>query len=263
MSVRHSENGRCSPRCHRTHLPVSSGRSRLPATSLRPSFPALSGPAAEIKHCCRVGGRVQFCSGISAGNRRCRDDRQRVCQFRYHHSLGSPCGSCRSDSMGPTDLVASSRPPCSLSCSRLPQVWSLLICLWSASTGPFAIGRQHGWIVISAGINWFLLLCLVASMEQTTPRKLWGLSRRFLVAGGFQKSFHVPLWVIAASSGAIGPGTISGGCRIVRSPGHLVWPSGLKHSRNSGRDPVLVSDSVIAARWARVDTPNPCDQLWW
>ena len=46
-----------------------------------------------------------------------------------------------------------------------------------------------------------------------------GIITAVLVAGGMQKDFHVPAWVIAASSLAIGLGTMSGGWRIVRTMG--------------------------------------------
>jgi inorganic phosphate transporter, PiT family len=50
-------------------------------------------------------------------------------------------------------------------------------------------------------------------------QKTMGIITAVLVAGGFQKSFHVPSWVIGASSAAIGLGTMSGGWRIVRTMG--------------------------------------------
>jgi PiT family inorganic phosphate transporter len=50
-------------------------------------------------------------------------------------------------------------------------------------------------------------------------QKTMGIITAVLVAGGMQKDFHVPSWVIAASSGAIGLGTMSGGWRIVRTMG--------------------------------------------
>ena len=50
-------------------------------------------------------------------------------------------------------------------------------------------------------------------------QKTMGIITAVLVAGGFQNNFHVPSWVIAASSGAIGLGTMSGGWRIVRTMG--------------------------------------------
>jgi len=50
-------------------------------------------------------------------------------------------------------------------------------------------------------------------------QKTMGIITAVLVAGGLQKDFHVPSWVIAASSCAIGLGTMSGGWRIVRTMG--------------------------------------------
>ena len=50
-------------------------------------------------------------------------------------------------------------------------------------------------------------------------QKTMGIITAVLVAGGMQKDFHVPPWVIAASAGAIGLGTMSGGWRIVRTMG--------------------------------------------
>jgi PiT family inorganic phosphate transporter len=50
-------------------------------------------------------------------------------------------------------------------------------------------------------------------------QKTMGIITAVLVAGGIQHDFHVPPWVIAASSGAIGLGTMSGGWRIVRTMG--------------------------------------------
>jgi PiT family inorganic phosphate transporter len=50
-------------------------------------------------------------------------------------------------------------------------------------------------------------------------QKTMGIITAVLVAGGMQKDFHVPSWVIAASSCAIGLGTMSGGWRIVRTMG--------------------------------------------
>ena len=50
-------------------------------------------------------------------------------------------------------------------------------------------------------------------------QKTMGIITAVLVAGGLPKDFHVPSWVIGASSGAIGLGTMSGGWRIVRTMG--------------------------------------------
>jgi inorganic phosphate transporter, PiT family len=50
-------------------------------------------------------------------------------------------------------------------------------------------------------------------------QKTMGIITAVLVAGGMQKGLHVPSWVIAASSAAMGLGTMSGGWRIVRTMG--------------------------------------------
>jgi inorganic phosphate transporter, PiT family len=50
-------------------------------------------------------------------------------------------------------------------------------------------------------------------------QKTMGIITAVLVAAGMQKDFHVPSWVIAASSAAIGLGTMSGGWRIVHTMG--------------------------------------------
>jgi inorganic phosphate transporter, PiT family len=50
-------------------------------------------------------------------------------------------------------------------------------------------------------------------------QKTMGIITAVLVAGGLQKDFHVPVWVIAASSMAMGLGTMSGGWRVVRTMG--------------------------------------------
>jgi inorganic phosphate transporter, PiT family len=50
-------------------------------------------------------------------------------------------------------------------------------------------------------------------------QKTMGIITAVLVAGGLQSDFHVPSWVIAASSTAMGLGTMSGGWRIVRTMG--------------------------------------------
>jgi inorganic phosphate transporter, PiT family len=50
-------------------------------------------------------------------------------------------------------------------------------------------------------------------------QKTMGIITAALVAGGLQKDFHVPWWVIGASSAAIGVGTMSGGWRVVRTMG--------------------------------------------
>jgi inorganic phosphate transporter, PiT family len=50
-------------------------------------------------------------------------------------------------------------------------------------------------------------------------QKTMGIITAVLVAGGFQRGFHVPDWVILASAAAMGLGTLSGGWRVVRTVG--------------------------------------------
>jgi PiT family inorganic phosphate transporter len=46
-----------------------------------------------------------------------------------------------------------------------------------------------------------------------------GIITGVLVAGGFQRTFHVPMWVILAAHASIALGTLSGGWRIVHTMG--------------------------------------------
>jgi inorganic phosphate transporter, PiT family len=50
-------------------------------------------------------------------------------------------------------------------------------------------------------------------------QKTMGIITGILVAGGSLKEFHVPLWVVVASYGAIAFGTMFGGWRIVKTMG--------------------------------------------
>ncbi len=50
-------------------------------------------------------------------------------------------------------------------------------------------------------------------------QKTMGIITAVLIAGGFQRNFHVPDWVILASATAMGLGTLSGGWRVVRTLG--------------------------------------------
>ncbi len=50
-------------------------------------------------------------------------------------------------------------------------------------------------------------------------QKTMGIIAAVLVAGHFQRDFHVPDWAILASAAAMGLGTLSGGWRVVRTVG--------------------------------------------
>jgi PiT family inorganic phosphate transporter len=51
-------------------------------------------------------------------------------------------------------------------------------------------------------------------------QKTMGIITGVLVASGFQRTFHVPIWVILAAHASIALGTLSGGWRIVNTMGH-------------------------------------------
>ena len=50
-------------------------------------------------------------------------------------------------------------------------------------------------------------------------QKTMGIITSVLVAAGYQKTFHVPIWVILSAHAAIALGTLSGGWRIVHTMG--------------------------------------------
>jgi inorganic phosphate transporter, PiT family len=50
-------------------------------------------------------------------------------------------------------------------------------------------------------------------------QKTMGIITGVLVASGFQRTFHVPIWVVLSAHAAIALGTMSGGWRIVRTMG--------------------------------------------
>jgi PiT family inorganic phosphate transporter len=78
----------------------------------------------------------------------------------------------------------------------------------------------------SPGINRFfkngqLITALGMAFSHGTndAQKTMGIITLSLLIGGYISSFRVPLWVIAASAGAIGLGTALGGWRLIRTLG--------------------------------------------
>jgi inorganic phosphate transporter, PiT family len=73
--------------------------------------------------------------------------------------------------------------------------------------------------------RWFRHLQLVSASllscahGTNDAQKSMGIITAVLVAGGVQKGFHVPDWVILACACAMGLGTLSGGWRVVRTMG--------------------------------------------
>ena len=78
----------------------------------------------------------------------------------------------------------------------------------------------------SPRINWFFkraqtltALALALSHGTNDAQKTMGIITMGLVGAGLLGEFRVPLWVIAASGGAIALGTAMGGWRIIRTLG--------------------------------------------
>jgi len=75
-------------------------------------------------------------------------------------------------------------------------------------------------------INWFFkrsqiisALALAFSHGSNDAQKTMGIITLGLVSSGVLESFHVPLWVVAVSAGAIALGTLLGGWRLIRTLG--------------------------------------------
>ena len=66
-------------------------------------------------------------------------------------------------------------------------------------------------------------LSLALSHGTNDSQKTMGVITMGLVTSGYQQTFHVPLWVIALSAGAIGLGTAFGGWRLIRTLGGRIY----------------------------------------
>jgi PiT family inorganic phosphate transporter len=78
---------------------------------------------------------------------------------------------------------------------------------------PSAMDRQfRRWQLFSAGLYSF-------AHGTNDAQKTMGIITGVLVASGFQRGFHVPIWVILAAHASIALGTLSGGWRIVNTMG--------------------------------------------
>lgn len=66
-------------------------------------------------------------------------------------------------------------------------------------------------------------ISLSLSHGTNDAQKTMGLITMGLVATGFQESFHIPTWVIAASAGSIALGTLMGGWRLIRTLGGRIY----------------------------------------
>jgi PiT family inorganic phosphate transporter len=93
--------------------------------------------------------------------------------------------------------------------------YALMIGLyWSFRNVPPA--RMDRWFRHLQILSASLLSCAHGTND---AQKSMGIITAVLVAGGLQKSFHVPKWVILACAAAMGLGTLSGGWRVVRTMG--------------------------------------------
>lgn len=66
-------------------------------------------------------------------------------------------------------------------------------------------------------------LSLALSHGTNDSQKTMGIITLGLVASGYQQTFHVPVWVVAASAGAIALGTAFGGWRLIRTLGGRIY----------------------------------------
>jgi PiT family inorganic phosphate transporter len=66
-------------------------------------------------------------------------------------------------------------------------------------------------------------LALSLSHGTNDAQKTMGVITMGLVAAGMQENFEVPLWVVAASAGAIALGTAFGGWRLIRTLGGRIY----------------------------------------
>lgn len=66
-------------------------------------------------------------------------------------------------------------------------------------------------------------LGLALSHGTNDSQKTMGIITLGLVTSGFQETFHVPLWVIAISAGAIAVGAASGGWRLIHTLGGRIY----------------------------------------
>jgi inorganic phosphate transporter, PiT family len=66
-------------------------------------------------------------------------------------------------------------------------------------------------------------LSLALSHGTNDAQKTMGLITLGLVTAGYQETFHVPLWVVAVSAGAIALGTALGGWRLISTLGGRIY----------------------------------------
>jgi inorganic phosphate transporter, PiT family len=90
----------------------------------------------------------------------------------------------------------------------------MLIVYWVFRN--FSPARMDRWFRHLQILSASLLSCAHGTND---AQKSMGIITAVLVAGGFEKSFRVPDWVILACAAAMGLGTLSGGWRVVHTMG--------------------------------------------
>ncbi|HNT23120.1 MAG TPA: inorganic phosphate transporter [Anaerolineales bacterium] len=83
-------------------------------------------------------------------------------------------------------------------------------------------------------------LGLALSHGSNDAQKTMGIITLGLVTAGYQETFHVPLWVIAISAGAIALGTALGGWRLIRTLGGRIYKIRPEHAFSSQTASALV-----------------------
>jgi PiT family inorganic phosphate transporter len=66
-------------------------------------------------------------------------------------------------------------------------------------------------------------LALALSHGSNDAQKTMGIITLGLVTAGWQENFHVPIWVVALSAGAIALGTGLGGWRLIKTLGGRIY----------------------------------------
>jgi PiT family inorganic phosphate transporter len=90
----------------------------------------------------------------------------------------------------------------------------MLVVYWSFQR--ISPARMDRWFRHLQIVSASLLSCAHGTND---AQKSMGIITAVLVAGGFEKSFRVPDWVILACAAAMGFGTLSGGWRVVHTMG--------------------------------------------
>jgi PiT family inorganic phosphate transporter len=129
-------------------------------------------------------------------------------------------------------LLGSAIAATGLGVVRLPGLLKILVALVASPP----IGLAAGYIVMrltlwlarraTPSINtlfrrlqWFTLIGLALSHGTNDAQKTMGVIAMGLLTSGYLDVFEVPMWVVAASAGAIALGTSLGGWRLIRTLG--------------------------------------------